>query len=336
MKKIGIIYGIIHLLVEIICFQILYKEFAEPIITLSIAMIFDFFAFMPQSLIGVIADKYKTLKISYIGTILMLIAIILATININNILTLFFLGIGNACLHESGAIATTTIDKPKLTPSAIFVGGGSFGVIIGQTMGMFNISLFCSYIAIILIFILVFISNKQWITNNRKTVEFNLIKEHCNYWTVILIAFLIVTARSFIAYAIPISWKKELWQSFLLFFTMGFGKMLGGILSDIFGTKKIGILSTILCIPFLLFGKNIMILSIIGVFLFSMTMPITYGMLLSVLKKSPGLAFGITTIGLFIGLIPLFLFGSFSIEINNILIIILSIFSSFFLLKTLK
>lgn len=336
MKKIGIIYGIIHLLVEVICFQILYKEFANPAITLMIAVIFDFFAFMPQGLIGAIADQHKTLKISYIGAILMLLSIVLSTLNINNILTLFFLGIGNAFLHEAGAIATTTIDKPKLTPSAIFVGGGSFGVIIGQMLGTLNKSLLWSYISIIFILILVFLSNKQWITEDRKTAKFNLINERINFWTIIITAFLVITARSFIAYAIPISWKKEIWQSFLLFFTMGFGKILGGILSDIFGAKKIGAFSTLICIPFLLFGKNIMILSIIGVFLFSMTMPITYGMLLSVLKKSPGLAFGITTIGLFVGLIPLFLFGSFSLKINNMLIIILSLFSSICLFKTLK
>ena len=43
-----------------------------------------------------------------------------------------------------------------------------------------------------------------------------------------------------------------------------------------------------------------MIVSLIGVAMFSMTMSITLAILVSVLKKKPGLAFGLTTIGLWL------------------------------------
>ena len=108
---------------------------------------------------------------------------------------------------------------------------------------------------------------------------------------------------------------------------MGIGKALGGFVSDKVGAKKTGIITTLLCIPFLIFGENIMSISIIGVFLFSMTMSITFGMILSVIKNNPGVAFGFTTIGLFLGITPVFLF-KISKEINIILIIVLSIISA--------
>ena len=66
------------------------------------------------------------------------------------------------------------------------------------------------------------------------------------------------------------------------------------------------VISTLAAIPFLYFGENIMIISLIGVMFFSMTMSITLAILVSVLKKAPGLAFGLTTIGLFLGTVPIF------------------------------
>ena len=144
---------------------------------------------------------------------------------------------------------------------------------------------------------------------------------------IVFVATLITFVRSFIGYAIPISWNKSVWQTIFLFFMMGIGKAFGGFISDKFGAKKTGILTTLICIPFLIFGENIMSVSIIGVFLFSMTMSITFGMILSVIKNNPGVAFGFTTIGLFLGITPVFVL-SISKQINIILIVVLSILSS--------
>jgi hypothetical protein len=87
---------------------------------------------------------------------------------------------------------------------------------------------------------------------------------------------------------------------------MGFGKALGGILSDAYGIRKVATLSTLFSLPFLLVGDNLMIVSIIGIMLFSMTMAITLAILVSKLKNTPGLAFGFTTIGLFLGFVQIF------------------------------
>ena len=56
-----------------------------------------------------------------------------------------------------------------------------------------------------------------------------------------------------------------------------------------------------------------------------MTMSITLGILVSVLKDSPGLAFGLTTIGLFLGTAPIFFIKITNKLFNILLIIILSL-----------
>ena len=57
--------------------------------------------------------------------------------------------------------------------------------------------------------------------------------------------------------------------------------------------------------------------------------------LASVLKKTPGLAFGITTIGLFLGTAPIF-FIKLTMKINIVLIIVISIICSIALGYVLK
>ena len=106
---------------------------------------------------------------------------------------------------------------------------------------------------------------------------------------------------------------------------MGVGKAMGGILSDAFGIRKIAVISTIFAIPFLLLGENHMIVSLIGVMFFSMTMSITLALIVSALPGSPGLAFGFTTTGLFLGTAPIFFIRFTSVLSNCIVISVLTV-----------
>ena len=78
-----------------------------------------------------------------------------------------------------------------------------------------------------------------------------------------------------------------------------------------------------------------MIVSLIGVMFFSMTMAITLGILVSKLKKTPGLAFGLTTIGLFLGTAPIF-FIKVNMISNIVIIIVASILCAIALGYVLK
>lgn len=335
--KIARCYFIIHALVELICFALLNNKLG-PGLSFIIAFIYDFFAFVPQALFGELNNRFHKLDIGSLGVILMFFSIVMlnSTDSASYLIGIVLLGLGNALLHEAGAIATVVVSEGKLFPSALFVSGGSFGLIIGQTIGKLGINSYILIIPLIVIEILVLLTNSAWQTSERITPTFHITLEEKNEWLVIFIAFMITMVRSYVGYAIPISWNKTIWQAFFLFFTMGLGKAMGGYLSDRLGSKRVGIFSSLSCIPFLLIGKDLMLVSIIGVFLFSMTMPICFGMLLSVIKNNPGLAFGITTLGLFFGICPMLLGVSFGYIINSILIIALSLLSAFGLYKTLR
>ena len=226
------IYFIIHMLVEVVCFAALAQAYQLNLVQSAIiAMLYDVIAFCPQFIFGLIHEKYKKLDLGSIGTALMLLGLILLDYDktgFRAIAGIFFIALGNAVIHECGAILTVRGSEGRLFPSALFVGGGSFGVVIGQTLGSNGINKWLLLIPMAVIEILILMTNKGWLSDKRSYPAFDIVNKSLPVWVVVIVAFLVTMTRSYLGYTIPISWKKELWQSFLLFFTMGIGKAFGG------------------------------------------------------------------------------------------------------------
>ena len=335
--KNGYLYFYIHFIVEVVCFYYLSRVTnGNPIVWL-IPFVYDAFAFVPQGMFGYISDKFPKLRIDLMGIVLLFIAyIVLVFTKLNIFYSLFILCMGNCMMHISGAEATLKSSNGKLSPSAIFVSGGSFGVITGRLLFKYNLPVIVIMFLILTMIPFALMAKEYENVNNSKELKHNYVKENINPILILFIALFVVTIRGYVGYGIPTSWNKTITQTVLLFSFMGIGKALGGILSDTIGIRKVGMLSTLLAIPFLSFGDNIMVISLIGVMFFSMTMAITLGMLVSIFKKNPGLAFGFTTIGLFLGTAPIFFFKVLTLKNNIILIVISSILCSLLLSYSLK
>ena len=326
----GYLYFYIHLITEILCFYVLTKVTGFFHFVWMVPFLYDAFAFVPQSLIGYISDKYPKIKIGLIGVILLLVGFILFNLNlpIGKYTSIIILCLGNAAIHINGAEVTLRASEGKLSHSAIFVAGGSFGVITGKLLGKTPLSFWILTIlglTMIPFILLAEYYRKELKDENKSCEKFNYANPNINPLIIIILAVLVVIVRGYMGYGIPTSWNKTIIQTILLYVFMGIGKALGGILSDLIGIRKTALLSTIGALPFLIFGDKIMLLSLFGVLLFSMTMSITLALLVSVLKETPGLAFGLTTIGLFLGTVPIFFFKFTTTLSNSIIISILTI-----------
>ena len=333
--KTGYLYFYVHFIVEIVCFFYLSRVLNNSAIVWLVPFIYDGLAFVPQSMIGYLSDRYPKINMGLIGVILLVIAyLIYGLTNLPIFVSLIILSLGNAFLHVSGAEDTLRSSEGKLSPAAIFVAGGSFGVVSGKLLARTAINPLFLILAILTIIPFTLLS-KTYVKKDDNTNKFNYVKEELNSNIVILIAVLVVIIRGYMGYGIPTSWNKTTLQLVIFFCTMGLGKALGGILSDLFGIRKIAIISCLLAIPFLCFGDNNMFISLIGVMFFSMTMAITLGILVSKLKKKPGLAFGLTTIGLFLGTAPIF-FIKLNMMGNIIVIVVASILCAVLLGYVLK
>ena len=148
----GYLYFYIHFIVEVVCFFYLSRISNSHIVWL-VPFLYDAFAFVPQSIIGYISDKYPKIKVGIIGVILLFLGIaVYSFFDISKYVSLFIICFGNAFLHISGAENTLKNSDGKLAHSAIFVSGGSFGVISGRLLAKTTI-----YAWILLPFILTII-----------------------------------------------------------------------------------------------------------------------------------------------------------------------------------
>lgn len=334
-----IMYFCVHFLVELICFSLLASEYSAEFAAIT-ALAFDALAFVPQAPLGELIHKFRKVDFGTIAVVLMGISIFLFG---NNSFAIHMLGIlcltiGNAILHECGAIETVRDSEGKMAPSAIFVSGGSFGLVTGKFYHLTGLSIYWIFVALALLEVLVIvlrIRSKKLDVKLAELPTFHVCRPSIPVAVVVLAAFFVTVIRGYIGYAIPTSWCKETKDFFILFFLMGTGKALGGILSDKFGAGKVGVFSLLGCIPFIVFGKDVMIISVFGVMLFSMTMAITFAMCLDALPDNPGTAFGVTTLGLFIGTVPT-IFINLSITVACVVVAIFSALCSGILAATLK
>ncbi len=331
----GYLYFYAHFITEIACFYFLSKVTSGSNFIWLIPFIYDGLAFVPQNLIGYINDLKPKLNTGLIGVILMALAYVFYILGFNVIIPLILIAIGNAFLHVSGAENTLRVSEGKLAHSAIFVGGGSFGVITGKLLASTSINpiVMIPLILTIIPFVLLADTYRDY---SKKKTKFDYANKKVSPHLIVILSIFVVIVRGYMGYGIPTSWNKTVIQTVLLFVTMGIGKCLGGILSDAYGIRRVGIISTLLAIPFLCFGDDLMVVSLIGVMMFSMTMSITLALLTSIYKDKPGLAFGFTTIGLFLGTVPIFFISITSKFANIFMIIIMSIVCSFILGSIIK
>lgn len=336
----GYLYFYIHFVVEVLCFFVLARLVGDSAFLWLAPFIYDAIAFLPQSIIGYISDRFPNIKIGFIGLFLLILGFILFGLNIGNTyVAIVILSLGNAFLHVDGAEITLRTSGGKLSHSAIFVAGGSFGVVTGKLIGTSNLSFWIVVglaLSTIPFIILANMYRKDIKDESCSCKNFNFNSRKISGGWLILLAVFIVAVRGYMGYGIPTSWNKTVYQTILLYCGMGFGKALGGILADAYGVKRIGIFSSLVALPFLLFGDNIMIISLIGVLFFSMTMSITLALIVSVLKRSPGLAFGMTTIGLFLGSVPVFFFRLTTLLANCIVISVFTLICVLIFMNIIK
>ncbi len=327
----GWLYAYIHFVTEVVCFYVLGRKVGDSAFLWLFPFVYDELAFAPQSIVGYISDKFPKVNMGIIGTFLLAAGVLFCNVEVlpGEFTALVILCIGNACMHIGGAEVTLRCSGGKLSHSAIFVGGGSFGVIAGRVLSKTPVPF---YAVIILAFTMIpFIllaetyRKKADAESECPCAGFDYHSKKLPPVAVIILAVFVVMVRGYMGYGIPTSWNKTVIQNVIFYVTMGIGKMAGGIVADKIGVKKTAMISVFCALPFLLFGDKIMIISLIGIMIFSMTMSITLALLVSVLKNAPGLAFGLTTIGLFLGTTPIFFFKFTTVQANCILITALTL-----------
>ena len=299
-----------HFALEVLCFHFFYMYFHSIATAGLISFGYDMLAFLPQIFIGSVCDSHGRYEPARTGTVLAVTGFLLNIFMHDTSLRLIpfvLISAGNAFIHVAGAKDTLSVCGRRLSPPAVFVAGGSFGVVTGRLLGTHGIPIYTAMLIFLPAVCCMEISRIVRSNTPESRAVYDIADRRLSVTLITALSFFVVAARGLVGYGIPTYWVKSEVHTVLLFCGLGLGKALGGILSDILGAKKTALISTALSLPLIFLGQDTMWLSLIAVTLFSMTMATTLGILVSAYPDRPVTAYGITVAGLLFGSLFVFI-----------------------------
>ena len=296
------LYSFTHLAVDAACaFLLLGVLELNDFLILSL-LLYNATAFVLQAPFGYLIDKILNPKLAtIIGIVLIAVSFFFWNVLFA---ALIIVSIGNALFHVGGGSLVLSLKNKRATFSGLFVAPGGIGLALGTLLSVLPINIDFMLFPITLFILgltLCFV----------KTPEFNRTSEKeriSNYRILIIILIMLpIAIRSLIGLSLEFPWKENQSLFLILAAALALGKVSGGILADRYGLIKVGVGGLLISTPLLAFFPTIPALGILGAFLFNFTMPVTLIAILNVMPQNKGLSFGLTTVALFIGALPVIL-----------------------------
>lgn len=306
------VYSVIHAVVDFACAMLLAglvsPRISDNVYLLStVYLTYNFFAFAMQFPIGIIADSLdKNALVSAIGCLVVAAAYLLYPVGF---LAAIVAGIGNAMFHVGGGIDVLNISNRKATLPGVFVATGALGLYVGaqcRTLGWdrYPVTVIVLAASAVVLVLLYRKAHGSFAIRNERPP---ILREYTRTELIIAGCMLVtIGIRGGFGLVMNFTWKNSFRIGLLTVCAVVLGKMLGGLLGDLLGWRRTTVISLALSAVLFLFAYDTMIIGIAAVFLFNMSMPITLTALANHFERQRGMAFGMTTVALFVGSIPVF------------------------------
>jgi len=299
--------SVAHMAVDAACAFLLLSLLSFEVNPLLALLLYNGVAFALQAPLGWLIDTWFHPKLA---AMIGLVCVAGSFLFVGNLyVALMFFSVGNALYHVGAGSLVLTLPEKKATFSGIFVAPGAMGLAIGTTLAASGAHLPLILFPLVLLVLcgLVyvvgmpdFIRIKQVSTGVKANVRLLL-------FLLILLVLVTISIRSLVGLSMNYPWKQDQWLVYGLLAAVEGGKVVGGILADKYGLMKTGVLSLLLSTVLLSFYATVPALAIPGVFLFNFSMPVTLIAILNLLPAYRGLTFGLTTMALYIGGLPVLL-----------------------------
>jgi FSR family fosmidomycin resistance protein-like MFS transporter len=301
-----VLYGFTHALIDATCAALIFSLLKYYPITSEIfigfVILYNVLAFGLQPLIGLVSDKWQIPRNTAIAGVIVT-ALSAITVFFSPLIAVIFAGVGNAMFHVGAGTISLNLTPRKATAPGIYVAPGALGLLVGTLLGKAGY-----FIPWIFVLVLLLLCVCIWFVSIPKIdYKEKIVSSKFSYFELIIILILLaIVSRALIGSLIVFPWKTNMVLLIILTLAVVFGKALGGFLADKFGWSLISVSALIISAPLLAFGVNIPILAIFGMFLFNITMPVTLVAISNTLSGKPGFAFGLTTLALIFGALPIF------------------------------
>ena len=192
----------------------------------------------------------------------------------------------------------------RMWQGGVFVSAGAVGVALGTLAGRAGVG---AALPIALLAALLLL--EWWLPTQfgAALMRYRIFSGRTGLPMAFFLLLLAVAARSFAGAAAPAPWRAAGEGLLLAGLAAALGKALGGALADLCGARRTAVTALALSVPLLGLFPNSQALCLVGLVLFNIPMPVTLAAVADLLPYNPGLAFGLTTLALLVGVVPVFL-----------------------------
>ena len=298
-----ILYTICHFLVDWACIFLVTGALRQVVPTregwLWLIMTYNACAFALQLPLGILADRIgQGWRTAALGAVLVAAGIMCIPVPL---LACVIAGVGNALFHLGGGREVLLLSGARAGPSGVFVASGAVGVWLGVFCA--RTGAVSSLIPVPVMLCAAFLLNclgrreadasRTW---SRDMAAVSLLGAGLLTLTIVL--------RSWVGTQMSFPWKTGMW-GLAVVLAVAAGKALGGLLGDRFRWSRTGLLTLLLAAACFLPSFRYSGAGIAAAILFNTTMSITLAALARTFgSEHCGMAFGLTTFALFLGLIP--------------------------------
>ena len=294
----NVVYSVAHFAIDFSCAFLVIRSVSAAMYQSDLLLLYNFLAFAMQMPLGILADYSGNGRVfSAAGCLMIAVSSLFGAYPV---WLCVLAGTGNALFHIGGGYDILSLSQGKAASLGLFVSPGALGLFAGTLMGR-------SSHAVWLVALLMCICSAAIIALCPHTAPAcrqparNLTR---NGLMVLVLLFLAVCLRSFGGFSFGFGWKNGIWAWVFVLCTV-LGKAAGGLLCDRIGPLRTTVIS--LAAGALLFiGSSHPVPGCMAVLLFNMTMPVTLRSASDVLRDMPGFSFGLLTMALFIGFIPMY------------------------------
>jgi MFS transporter, FSR family, fosmidomycin resistance protein len=309
--------GLIHAVIDAACAALLAGQGAAdapggseatwslPGITVwNVFFLYTVIAFGTQFAIGAMADRWRIYRVTALSGLAMLIAAV-AIGHTALQLAILLAALGNAAFHVGAGAMVLTRSPDRAALAGIFVAPGAVGLAAGTWCGK-SID-FWPWVGLGLLAVS---SALVWFLPGRREEPVRRQPRPLPIagWVAgICVAALLLSIvfRSAVGLAARDFHSDEVGVLWGLAIAAFAGKMLGGLAADRWGWTRAGVVTLLLSAPLLSVFLNNVPSALIGTLLFQTTMPITLMAVYRFVPREPGLAFGLTSLALLIGAVPM-------------------------------
>ena len=280
-KRLVAAYSAAHFAVDLCCAMLVLPAARAASDKAMALLIYNFCAFAMQLPIGVLADRYG-------GGCLM---VALGGLLPSPMLTAVVCGLGNAAFHIGGGA-----DVMAVTEGAkylgIYVSPGAMGIFLGALASRAGRSLAACAAAIMALCREGAGPGSPELPRGREQ------------WLRLMSLLAVVTLRSYGGVIMSFPWRAGAWAWIAALCVVG-GKCIGGFASDRFGEVRSATVTLSAAAAALIFSA-FPLPGALGLLLFNMSMPVTLYAARDILREGRATAFGLLTLGLFLGMLPAF------------------------------